>query len=249
MINWQKIHNLSNWFLDCLFPKYCLGCSKEDSYICNDCFDTIPVLQHTNCFLCDKRSPSGFICEKCKIKIHPKLNGLLAASSWNSPLLRQMIYQYKYNFIKELSEPLTQLIIRYLENINFFNNNASTNDSILVPVPLHKRRLVWRGFNQAQLLAQKVGDHFQIPVSNIILKRSRSTLPQVEIKNKNQRRKNIQGAFKIVYEQSKVYDSVKNKTVILVDDVCTTSATLEECAKVLQPLKPQAILGLVIARG
>jgi len=241
-----NMHDLLNWSLDCIFPKYCIGCKKEGFYVCQNCLSLIPILSHANCFLCGRRSPNGHICNNCNDKFHPKLKGLLVASDWNNLLLRQIIYTYKYKFIKELSEPLSYIMIKFLETIRF--NNCKFDELVLIPVPLNKKRLIWRGYNQAEFLAQKISEYYLIPVNSEILKRSRSTLPQVEIKNRNERQKNILGAFKINENMNGNFD-LKNKIVILVDDVCTTSATLEECANVLKPLKPKEIFGLVIARG
>ncbi len=162
-----------------------------------------------------------------------------------------MIYGYKYNFVKELAEPLSRIIINFLETIDFVSiedEDVKLNDLILVPVPLHKRRALWRGFNQAELLCRNIGKNFDLETKTI-LKRTRNTLPQAEIANRDERRKNIQNAFAISDDFKNRADEFKNKIFILVDDVCTTTATLEECAKVLKILKPKEILGLVIARG
>lgn len=241
------LHKIFHWSLDLIFPKYCLGCGKENFYVCGDCLHQIPVLSNITCFLCGHRSPTGYVCKKCKDKFQPTLNGLLVSSDWNSLFLRQIIYEYKYHFVKELADPLVRVIIKFFQSNQF--ENLLSNNSILIPVPLHKRRLVWRGFNQAELLAQKINQHFYTPLNNEVLERSRYSLPQVEIENQNDRRKNIKGAFRISNKFNNNFTDLKNKTVVLVDDVCTTSATLEECARVLKPLKPKEIWGLVIARG
>ncbi|MBU1102567.1 hypothetical protein KJ853_02840 [Patescibacteria group bacterium] len=239
-----------HWLLDILFPKYCLGCNKENSYLCKDCFAAIPILQNAHCFLCGLRSPTGHVCKKCKNKFHPALSGLLIASNWNNLLLRQIIYKYKYSFIKELSQPLSQIIIKFLLNLNFILLNSQF---IIIPVPLHKRRLQWRGFNQAELLAQEISGFLGIPINNQILERARYTLPQAEIKSKQERYQNIKNVFKV---NEKINSTslnnplnIKSKIIILIDDICTTTSTLEECAKTLKPLGPKEIWALAIARG
>lgn len=74
------LQKIFNWFLDLVLPKYCLGCRKENFYVCDDCFKQIKILSSINCFICGRRSPTGRICKKCKNKFHPALNGLLVAS-------------------------------------------------------------------------------------------------------------------------------------------------------------------------
>jgi len=255
-----KIEKLKIFVLDLLFPKFCLGCQKEGFYVCPDCFKKIEINKFSNCFICGKHTPNNRVCSTCQRKT--KLTGLLIASFWENLLLRQIIYEYKYRFIKDLSIPLSELLVIFLNHSGFFTQHLPLNiDSyILIPVPLHKKRLIWRGFNQAELLANQLNKYLKIPVINNLIIRSRHTLPQMDIKSQKERRKNIRDAFEIanvgIADESLRYkrelsfaNPIKNKIIILVDDVCTTGSTLEECAKVLKPLKPKEIWGLVLARG
>jgi len=232
-----------NYLLDLIFPKYCIGCGRENLYVCKSCLNQILILSSAKCFFCDRRSPTGYTCTKCKKKFHTSLSGILVSSEWSDLFLRQIIYKYKYHFIKELADPLAQIMIKFLE-ADHYKNLLSAN-TILIPVPLHKKRLIWRGFNQAELLAQKISSRFFIPLNTEVLQRSRDTFPQAEIKNQNNRRNNIRDAFKIINNSI----GLRNKTVILIDDISTTGSTLEECAKTLKPLKPKEIWGFIIAKG
>lgn len=234
--------------LDFIFPKYCLGCQTEGLYLCSDCQKSIPLSKSLHCFICGHRSPTGYACQKCRHKISSRLTGILVASDWDNLLLRQIIYEYKYRFIKELSSPLTQIIISYLKIYQPINFKA--HEIILIPVPLHPRRLAWRGFNQAELLANAIGQEFNFPVVSNTLIRYRYSLPQMGITNKQQRQNNIQDAFALSLKAGADQKNFfKNKTIILVDDIFTTTSTLEECAKALKPLGPKEIWGLVLARG
>jgi len=214
--------------LDLLFPIYCLGCGREKEFICSTCFKEMPLA---------KEPPL----------ISPKsaLTGLVVASDYNYPLVKQAIHRYKYNFIKDLANPLGQLMIKKLTGYP----KIVTKKSVLIPVPLHQKRLRWRGFNQAALLAEVVSQELKIPVVNNILIRSKYGLPQVNIKGSQQRKANIEKAFEIGTVPAKQGLSLSNKTIILVDDISTTGATLEECALTLRPLKPKEIWGLVVAKG
>jgi len=205
--------------LNIFFPIHCLGCNQEGSFICFNCFNKLPL---------NTELPS---------------NNLLIASYYEYPLIKKIIHRYKYDFVKELAKPLGLLMIKKLNN---FPNNFNKNNSILIPVPLHKKRLKWRGFNQSELLAQVISQELNIPVINNILIRNKHTLPQVKLENSKQRKENIEQAFQI---NPNFKNNLENKTLILIDDVSTTGATLKECTKALKSLKPKKIIGLVVARG
>jgi ComF family protein len=242
-----------NFVLDLFFPKTCFGCGQEGFYICPECLKKIKINDCDQCFICGRRSLNNRICQDCGRKTN--LTGALIASFWDNQILRQLIYEYKYRFVKDLSGPLSQIMIRYLETNHPMN--LATDKLIFIPVPLHKQRLQWRGFNQAELLAQKVADYFDAPLVQL-LERMRDTRPQAEIKKQKERKNNIKNAFVLTKNfaplrtKGLILDNLpllKEKTVIIVDDVSTTGSTLEECAAALKPLKPKEIWGLVLARG
>jgi len=247
MFNLQ-FKKIFSFCLDLIFPKQCLNCQKEGTYLCKNCLKEIEIKKQLNCYICNDRSPSGKICQKCKTKFHPALTGLLVVSEWNNPLLKQIIYSYKYNFITDLAQSLGLLIKSFL---NFHNTTIKLDDTIILSIPLHKRRQAWRGFNQAWLLTKEINQYFNIPIYSGILEKYRSTLPQADIDNKNERIKNVADVFKIKnsINMELLKKEFKDKIIILVDDICTTGSTLQNCAKVLKPLKPKEIWGLVIARG
>jgi ComF family protein len=98
---------------------------------------------------------------------------------------------------------------------------------LIVPVPLHAERLRWRGFNQSLILSRAVGQARQIEVDPFLLERIRPTVPQTQL-SESERRANVHGAFAVVAPER-----LKGKRILLVDDVYTSGATVEECAKVL----------------
>ncbi len=235
---------IRDWTLDLLFPRFCAGCGKEGFFICPECLKKLPRQKSVSCFFCQKRLGDGFVCRKCKEKYHLKIDGIFVAADWSDPLLREIIYLYKYSFIKELGKELAEIISDFLIIQRILENLDGAK--IFAPVPLFKRRLIWRGFNQAGILAERLGKKFEIEFKEI-LERPRATFPQMEIKDKKTRQENIFGAFKIKTEFLNL--DLRDKTVIIVDDVSTTGATLLECAKILKILKPKRIFGLVVARG
>jgi len=213
-----------NFILNLLFPKHCLGCNQEGDFICYSCFKKIPII------------------EKPFLRFNQKgiLDGLIITSYYKDPLVKKIIHRYKYDFVKELSEPLGLLMIKRLKT---FPNIFNKNNSVLIPIPLHKKRLMWRGFNQSFLLSKQISQRLGIPTNENILIRRKHSLPQMKIQNAKQRKENIKESFCI---NPDFKDNLANKNIILIDDICTTSATLEECAKALKPLKPKSVVGLVL---
>jgi ComF family protein len=112
----------------------------------------------------------------------------------------------------------------------------------IIPVPLHPKRLRWRGFNQAVLLAREVGRSWQVPVDPFILFRSRETPPQTQL-DEGERRKNVRGAFALNPAKS-----VQGKVLLLVDDVYTSGATVNECSRVLTRAGAREVHVLTLAR-
>lgn len=225
---------MKKFILNLLFPVYCLACKKEGEFICSQCL---------------KKIQEG--CPSASKKI-------IAATDYKHSLIKKAIHRYKYDFVKELSKPLGTLMAKRLTTslpchsdlkslVLYWIQDGiqSFHNYILIPVPLHKKRLRWRGFNQSELLAQEISKQLNIPVAGNILIRVKNTPPQAKIENILERETNIQNAFSL---KGQSLINFENKTIILVDDIATTGATLQQCAKALKPLKPKSILGLVIAR-
>ncbi len=246
------------WLLDFIFPRFCLGCQKEISskqalLVCQSCFNKIARNRAISCHICGLRTTLG-TCRKCRSKTH--LKGLYAAGFYHDPILREMIHCFKYNSIESLKKPLAELMISYIKN-EFLTNNLTANklkSYILVPIPLTLRRRINRGFNQSELLAKELSGFLNCPVVNL-LKRRKFVLPQVEVSDWQKRKENVSGVFELsVKSLSKLYPTYPQNyrhpmSIILVDDVSTSGATLEEAAKVLKQAGVKEIFGLVVARG
>jgi len=112
----------------------------------------------------------------------------------------------------------------------------------IIPVPLHPKRLRWRGFNQALILAREVGRLWRLPVDPFILRRSRETPPQTEL-SEEERTKNVRGAFAVDPRKS-----VEGESLLLVDDVYTSGATVNECSRALQRAGAKEVHVLTLAR-
>ncbi len=224
--------------LDVFFPSECTGCATEGVWLCPDCFTYIKEETKIQCPSCRKPSADGRVCHQCYHKT--SLHGLVVLCQYDNPLLQAMIHKYKYSFVKEIGKVLGQLY----ERNKALDKVLEKTNPILVPVPLHRRRYRFRGFNQAEVLAEAFAKKHRVEIVRDSLVRNRHTDSQVELKDRTHRMENVRDAFSI-----KVPEALAGKTVILIDDVCTTSATLEACAIAITKARPKEIWGVVLARG
>ena len=232
-----------HWIWDAVFPKKCLGCQKIGCHLCQSCFKKITFHPKLICTDCNKPLTVLASHPTCQTN----LSGLLTVGDWQDTLLKNLIYNFKYNFIKSLDIPLGKLLTRGLQHKKFLWRNSSP---LLLPVPLHPRRLRWRGFNQAELLAKQIGQKFDWPAINNLVIRKKHTKPQMSIKDTGSRKKNIHAVFAINTQQENKYLLLSKRTIFIVDDVCTTGSTLEEIASCLKHRhKNLKIYGLVLARA
>lgn len=232
-----------NFILDTLFPINCLECSRENFWLCPDCLAKIKLQGIQVCPVCEKEiTLDGVLCRSCRSFSKTSLDGLISAARYDLPALKQLIHNLKYRFVADAARPLGYLMAK-----SFFHSNLPL-PALIVPVPLHPRRLRWRGFNQSELLAQELSQSLAapllIPIENILI-RKKYNKPQMEIRNYQDRLKNVRDIFYALNTQVYI---LKNKTVLLVDDIATTGATLEECAKILKENGAKKVFAIVIAR-
>lgn len=211
------------------------------------------VIKKQACPVCGAESRTGARCFNCRAKT--ELDGVIAATAFwgkerQETLAKKAIHIFKYKFVKDLAGPLSEIMIRQLKNRQIVKSEKTiifgedANDKIIIPVSLHLKRFRWRGFNQSELLADNIALYFKLPIEKSILVRQKNNIPQVEVKDRKDRIENIRDAF-ICADGIKI----KDKTIILVDDVATTSATLGECAKALKNSGAKEVWGVVVARG
>lgn len=228
--------------LDTFFPIHCLGCRTHGQWICNTCLAALPIRLDHRCPTClIHPTPYGQTCFSCTKK--NALDGLFVASYYQSPLLSRAIHTYKYRFIPGLAEPLGTFLCAAIRHFDI------PLPDCLVPVPLHPRRLRFRGFNQSALLADTLSrtllPELGLPVLSDVLVRTRFTKPQMKTESREERLANLQGAFTSTPHAK---TSLTNQSIWLIDDVATTGTTLEECAKVLKHSGAKHVFGIVLAR-
>lgn len=153
-------------------------------------------------------------------------------------MLRECIHHFKYRKKAYLARPLGELLIDRMRE----DKDLGEAD-FLIPVPLDGRRLREREFNQAHLLAQGVSRYFNIPISSRNLRRVRRVPPQTQLSRK-EREKNVKGLFQV-----RKGEKYKGRKILLIDDVFTTGATVNECARVLKQAEAEEVQVLTVARG
>src|SRR3989344_9452084 len=227
LINYPQY--LLDFSLELIFPKKCVICGKFNAsdfsgYLCKKCLTTIPINHKFECIGCKKQTSIGKTCNSC-IKTNG-IDQLLVVADYKNKTLIKLIKLFKYRFIKELGFPLFLLTKKYLiqlaktKKFNFLEENP-----VVLSVPLNTRRLNWRGFNQSDILACLLAENFQLEKGENIISRNRDSKPQAEIKEKSERLNNLNGFFVVTSAHK-----IAGKSILLIDDVCTTGATLNECA-------------------
>ncbi len=234
-----------DFMLNLFFPAFCLGCRREGTYLCPDCKATLEISEYTYC-LCNKHplrltpDAQNAKCNRCKDK---KLAGLYFALPYTEKFLtKRLIHQFKYKpYLKDLAKSLADILVTHFV-VTKNNTDAVWAGSVLVPVPLQKKKLKSRGYNQAEVLANELSRALQVPVAAHNLVKIKETLPQMKLSAKK-RQENLQGAFLV-----KNPKELEGKKIFLVDDVYTTGSTMEECTRVLRQAGASQIWGITIAR-
>jgi len=210
---------VKNILLNIIFPKFCLGCSKEGSYLCQDCKACLDISENNFC-LCNKPrilSQNGK-CRKCILK---SLDGLYFAISYQKPLARKLINEFRDNpYIKELSKPFTDLIISHFLLLEKDKNQWK--EKIIVPIPINRKELKTRGYNPAEEIAKNLSLALEIPIYNCLKKDSSSFLAE---------------------------GSVENKKILLVNDLYTDGIIMNKAARTFKKAGAEEVRGIVVARG
>ncbi|HBX15700.1 MAG TPA: hypothetical protein DEF57_00120 [Candidatus Magasanikbacteria bacterium] len=206
---------------DLLFPVFCISCRTEGEWLCQPCLEKLQL----------EIKPQVFQ--------HPYLSKVIALADYKNETVARLIHLLKYEYVEEIGEIFEKLIEEFIrQNAEIILNGRP---SAIIPIPLHKKRYLERGFNQAEILAESWGRHLGVPILKNVLIRSRQTKTQVGL-NGIERRSNLRGAFTLRQPL------VNIDRVILVDDVFTTGSTMEEAARVLRSNGIKEVWGEVIAR-
>jgi competence protein ComFC len=223
---------------DILFPPACLGCAAaiRVGALCDQCLASVDLFQTLFCGTCSARLPDQ---KKICHKDAPYLLG--AAGSYDDTVLQSLIHALKFQGIKSAAKPLAQILAEYVVRLAL-----PVKDFVVVPIPLSKKRLRSRGFNQAEIIARSFSESLGVPLVTNLLVRQQHRKPQSETTSLLERLENVIGCFSVApgFEFE-----IDRKGILLVDDVITSGTTFTEAAKVLKQAGAKKIMALAVAKA
>lgn len=230
--------NIIKRILEFLYPTTCIFCGKIcKSGICDTCRRKVPYIREPRCKRCGKpiHLKEEEFCFDCRRR---KFSYEQGRSLWlHKEPVQSAIYAFKYKNRRVYGEVFAKEMAQRFESwIDLWEID------LIIPVPLHKKRRRKRGFNQAQILAEELGRRLHIPVDASLVIREKDTTPQKELGQGN-RKKNLKKAFRLVKP------SVKDKRILIIDDIYTTGSTIDSMAEILKKAGVEKIYFLTISIG
>lgn len=225
--------------MDFVFPKYCINCRKIGAYICANCFSFISFDVSMICLVCNNPTFDGVTHPKCRGKY--TIDGAFSAVAYKG-VVKKLIYNFKYKpFLSDLKNTLNELFYESIIQNEIFQK-AYISKPILVPIPLHSKRLRKRGYNHARLLSEGLSKKLNLPMIEA-LQRTKNTKSQFGL-NLKDRKENIRDAFSVFPN----YSITQLPNIFLVDDILTTGSTLLEAARILKKNGVRRVWGLTLTR-
>jgi competence protein ComFC len=230
----------TNYLNNILFPNLCTACKRDISTdnrlkICGECYSTIKLLKENTCRKCSRPLDyGGAYCYECRRDGH-YFTSLISAAAYTGTV-KDLVHKFKYFRQDYLKSFMARLMCDILES-----KKPREHIDFLAPVPIHWFKELTRGYNQSELLAREISKTLSIPFQDALLKK-RFTFSQTKL-SKNRRSLNVSGSFTV-----KEGASVKNKNILLIDDVATTASTLDECSRVLHDAGAKKVFCLTFAR-
>ncbi len=227
-----------NYLLNLLLPVVCAGCGLYPGrFICPACLEALPRVKGPRCLRCGRPTQySVDSCNECRAVVK-SLDQTVVLGLYQEPL-RGIIHELKYSGVAELARPLGSMLAAEVAPRLKEGNYWVTH------VPAHSSRTRERGYDQAELLARQLSVCLGLPFFPV-LRRSKRTVPQVGL-GPEERRRNLRGAFQV--EERCLTKWVPGASILLVDDVFTTGATLSEAATLLKRRGAGSVIACVLAR-
>jgi competence protein ComFC len=235
---------LKDDILDFVYPQSCPICqrplAREEREICRECWESLarlpaPFCPYCKCFLEDSMTLRNHSCPCLSPPENKKIMAVRSLGTFDD-YYQKLIHRFKYQKKVPLGKHLAQGLGEVLSRENEF-----ADCDLIIPVPLHPARRRERGFNQSEILAEGIYQVSGIPIGKNILTRRKNTKDQTYL-NAQQRAENVKDAFAVSQ-----LESIDGKSVILVDDVITTGATLNECAEVLLQAGAKTVFASTLA--
>lgn len=218
------LNTISDGIFDIFFPRHCAGCQKSGPYLCPDCLSAAPEAE---------RESEEWI---------------FPVFDYRYPPVRSALWLFKYKGKKKLAGIFAGVLYgKMIEALSELSLMENFNDAVMIPIPLSRKRRRERGYNQAELIGEalvKIDKNINFKLEKNILIKPGETGHQARTRSRTERLKNIAGSF-AVPDKKKVL--VKNKNVILIDDILTTGATLNEARKTLVRAGARKIIAFTVA--
>lgn len=225
-----------------IFPNQCISCNVligQEGIFCISCWQKLQFITEPKCKICSQpfefKIDDNLTCPRC-LSTKPSFDKTIVALRYNS-IIKKIIKNFKYYDNIFLAKKLIGFL---LNKITLEINNFD----IICAVPLHKSRLKSRKFNQSILLAKEIEKKFNKKLYYDLIFRTKNTATQASLKSK-ERTKNLKNAFAFNEKYSSL---IKNKKILLIDDVMTTGVTVENCAKILKKAGAQKVIVVVVAK-
>jgi len=215
-----NIYTMLHYFLDLIFPRACLGCGAAKTFLCGACTAKIFDRKHAYAD-----------------------HGIFASTSYKNDIVRNALWHLKYRHGKDVARLLAPAfagsVLKYMENFGFRDD-----EFLVIPVPATKDRVRKRGFNQSECIARALAEN--LPANYVfrpdIVEKTKKTKPQTKCADRTERIKNLKSAFFVTMPEAS-----RGKNFIVVDDVTTTGATLNEVRKTLKMAGAKNVLGIAVA--
>ncbi len=228
---------LFQYIRDIIAPQKCYACRREGHFFCPECRTDFSCYDPF-CYVCKKASTWFLLHEKCNTS--GSLSKVIVYGKYNRTILQKLISDGKYYGKKEVFQDLGRELGRFLSLHHYLQE---FDDYIVISVPMHFLRRWKRGYNQSDILTKEIAESLGLRCSTNIIMRRRYTKQQSHLW-RSERLQNLAGAFGVKKDDIKY---IKNKNIILVDDVVSTGSTLREVASVLKLYGAKEIIGLVVA--
>ena len=216
------IQKILETFKDLVFPKICFGCKQRGNYLCVNCLEKIPPPRETK-------------------------SEVIAAFDYKNKTVKHLLWQLKYEQRYSIALTLAKALYdKLLEDITDLKTLSPTRKTkiIVIPVPMHPDKLRKRGFNQAELIAKELAslDPASFILKTDVLEKTKDTISQMTIKDRSKRLQNVEGSFRL-----KNGGTIAGRFVLLVDDITTTGATINECKDLLITARPIKVVAVSVA--
>jgi competence protein ComFC len=230
--------------IDFFYPLTCSACGKKLDYlsqarICGSCKKSFPAVKGLLCQKCGVPLYDGgehcYVCRKHPVEYC--FDKMRSVYLYKDPP-RSLILKFKYSNRTFLARDFALAMCETMKSHSFYSGT-----DFIIPVPINIVRRIKRGYNQTELLANEISRETNIPALNNVLFRSKITKPQFKL-SKSERWKNIENSFFVQNNNS----VIKDKTILLIDDIVTTSATVSSCSLVLKTAGAKKVYVLTLAR-